>query len=111
MLKAIGENSQEVQADHVVKSWCPFFQAIISGQKRHDLRDMKDRHYKVGDIIQLQEYDFATGEYTGMNQYVRVTFITSRETPCAFSSAVLDKDYAILSLELIAGPWRASPQK
>jgi len=32
---------------------------------------------------------------------VEITYITSNNTPCAFSSAVLDKDYCILSLRLM----------
>lgn len=32
---------------------------------------------------------------------MKITYITSRDTPCAFSSAALDKNYCILSLEKI----------
>jgi uncharacterized protein YqfB (UPF0267 family) len=87
--------------DHTAKSWCQFFQAIASGQKTHDLRDMKDRNYKVGDVIRLEEFDPVSGEYTGAICYVEITYITSKNTPCAFSSAVLDSEYCILSLSLM----------
>lgn len=85
---------------HTVKSWQPFFQAIKDGRKTHDLRYDVDRNFEVGDIITLQEYLPFEGKYTGEWILVEVTYITSRDTPCAFSSAVLDKDYCILSIKL-----------
>jgi hypothetical protein len=85
---------------HTVKSWSPFFQAIKRGDKTHDLRYDCDRHFEVDDRIVLQEYDPFEGKYTGQECNVIVTYITSNRTPCAFSSAVLDKDYAILSIKL-----------
>jgi len=85
-------------ATHKVKSWTAFFQAFKTGAKKHDMRDLKDRDYKVGDILILQEYDPFKGEYTGEELTRQITYITSRDTPCAFSSAALDRDYCILSL-------------
>jgi hypothetical protein len=87
-------------AHHKVKSWSPFFQAIRDGQKTHDLRYDTDRHFAVGDTITLQEYLPFEGKYTGEEVDVLVTYITSRETPCAFSCAVLDKEYCILSIRV-----------
>ena len=84
-----------------VKSWVPFFQAFKTGAKKHDMRDLKDRNYKVGDILVLEEYDPFKGQYTGDVMRMKITYITSRETPCAFSSAALDSNYCILSLEEI----------
>lgn len=84
---------------HYVKSWVPFFQAFKTGEKKHDMRDLKDRDYKVGDLMVLQEYDPFKGVYTGDEMTMRITYITSRATPCAFSSAALDPGYCILSLE------------
>lgn len=82
-----------------VKSWVAFFQAFKRGEKKHDMRDLKDRDYKVGDILNLQEYDPFKGNYTGDEMPMKITYITSHKTPCAFSSAALDKNYCILSLE------------
>ena len=86
---------------HVVKSWSPFFKAIKAGSKTHDLRYDVDRNFEIGDYILLQEYEPFEGEYTGNECTVEVTYITSSKTPCAFSSAVLDKDYCILSIKVI----------
>lgn len=85
---------------HSVKSWSYLFQALKSGAKKHDIRDMRDRPYAVGDILVLNEFDQAVGKYTGDKLTCRVTYITSRDVPCAFSSAVLDRNFCILSLEL-----------
>lgn len=88
---------------HEKKSWTFLFDAIVSGKKHHDIRKVEDS-IKVGDIVILRRFDQATGEYTGETQAVRVTYITDYNTPCAFSSAVLDKEYAVLSIEKVDGP-------
>lgn len=82
---------------HEVKSWAHFFDAISSGAKKHDLRKM-DRDFKVGDTLRLRRYDNINGVYTGNICEREITYITSRDVPCAFSSAVLERDYCILSL-------------
>lgn len=87
---------------HSMKSWTHLYQAIASGQKTHDLRK-NDREYVIGDIIELKEFDFVKGEYTGDTCLVEITYITSSETPCAFSSSVLENGYSILSVKLV-GP-------
>lgn len=81
-----------------LKSWSHFFQAIKEGRKTHDLRSKKDREFFVGQIVTLCEYDPFTGRYSGEEIDVEITFITDDVTPCAFSSSVLEKGYAILSL-------------
>lgn len=86
---------------HKVKSWAHFFDAIEAGIKTHDLRK-DDRNYKVGDTLVLQRYDNINGQYTGEELLVEVTYITSKTVPCAFSSAVLPADYAILSIKKAA---------
>lgn len=90
---------EPTRTTHVLKSWTQFFQPIADGRKKHDLRK-NDRGFKVGDICLLREYDFAKGDYTGEEVEAEVTFITDKQFPCAFSSAVLPPDYCILSLEL-----------
>lgn len=82
---------------HQVKSWSHFYDAIARGDKTHDLRK-DDRGYKVGDILMLRRYDIQKGDYTGEECCVLITYITSTQFPCAYSSAVLDRDYVILSI-------------
>jgi hypothetical protein len=97
---------QELQAKseiitHKVKSWPQYFQPMIDGIKKHDMRNMKDREYNVGDKLLLQEYDPFKGEYTHREALFEITYITSRDTPCALSSAMLEDNACILSLKLI----------
>jgi hypothetical protein len=84
-----------------VKSWTHFFQAIKRGDKLHDMRDLKDRKYKVGDTLVLHEYDPFKGAYTGDTCRVEITYITSADTPCAFSSSALASGYCILSIKKV----------
>lgn len=83
-----------------LKSWPQFFQAIKGGYKTHDLR-RKDREFYSGQELVLKEFDPNKGEYTGDSVRVEVTYITSNEFPCAYSSHALDNDYCILSLRVI----------
>lgn len=86
---------------HVVRSWAHLYDAIESGLKVHDLRK-NDRDYKVGDHMILQRFDNVHGQYSGEEMRVEITYITGRDhVPCAFSSAVLEKDYCILSIKKV----------
>ena len=88
---------------HECRSWSHLFEPILNGVKTHDLR-IDDRNYRVGDLIHLREYDITAGDYTGREAMVQITYITGRgegQHPCAFSSAVLHRDYVILSIKLV----------
>jgi hypothetical protein len=103
LLNSIEPSLQPIKptgTEYAVKSWTHFFQAIKRGDKLHDMRDLKDRNYRIGDILNLQEYDPFTGKYSGDECKVMITYITSADTPCAFSSAALAPGFAILSLRL-----------
>lgn len=101
------ELTESHQVDHVMKSWPAFFSEIALGNKKHDIRDKNEREFKVGQICRLCEYDpfpKTNGEesgYSGDYVDVRITYITSNDTPCAFSSAVLAKNACVLSFELL----------
>lgn len=86
---------------HKVKSWIYLFQAAKMGIKKHDFRDMRDRDYAIGDILVLQEFDQTTGTYTGDELPCRITYITSNMTPCAMSSAALENNFCVLSIEVM----------
>ena len=83
---------------HVMKSWTHLFDAIWEGKKVHDIRDKTERNFRVGDQVELREFDHTTGRYTGRAITADITYITSNDTPCALSSVVLDNRYAVLSL-------------
>ena len=87
---------------HYVKSWPHLFKATVEGRKTADFRDLDERDYKVGDTMTLQEWDPATGEYTGHEVDVEITHIISnRHNPCAMSSTALQKNIGVLSIKLI----------
>jgi len=86
-------------AEHKVKSWPQFFEAIVSGKKKHELRRADDRDFQVGDTLRLQEFNPDTQRYSGREFLVRITFITSADRPCALSESALNSDYCILSIE------------
>lgn len=87
--------------DHIIKSWPAFFSLTIKGQKKADMRDKRDRDYKVGDRIQLREWDPFGSGYSGRWADILVTHIIGNESPCAMSSVGLDPNMVILSMELI----------
>lgn len=89
-------------ADYEIKSWVPFFSAMITGEKKHDMRKLSDRPYRVGDKVLLREYEPFGGGYTGRSAIFRITYITSNVTPCALSSNALANDHCILSVERIS---------
>lgn len=86
--------------DYEVKSWPWFFSEMIAGKKKHDMRDKRDREYKVGDRMLLREFDPRTGKYTGQSATAYITYITDNVTPCAMSSSALDNNHAILSVSV-----------
>ena len=90
--------SSRPRVEHKVKSWPEFFEAILSGIKTHEVRRMTDRDYQVGDTLRLMEFDPDSGQYTGREQCVKITFVTSAKSPCALSEACLNPDYCILSV-------------
>lgn len=84
---------------HVLKCWPQFFDAISAGKKTHDLRRADDRDFRVGDVVQLNEFDPTSQQYTGRRLRVRITYITSAALPCALSKGALHPDYCILSIQ------------
>lgn len=86
---------------HMLKSWPEFFEQIITGNKTHELRRTDDRFFQVGDYLQLQEYDQETEKYTGREALAEITYITRKDSPCAYSDEALDSNFCILSIKFI----------
>ncbi len=99
---AISALQPSVGTTHELKCWPEFFAAIAAGEKRHDLRRAHDRHFAVGDMLLLREFDPRAERYTGREQRVAVTYITSAEKRCALSDVALHPDFCILSITLLA---------
>lgn len=87
--------------DHDLKSWPDFFQAFLDGDKLHDMRDIRDRKFEVGQVVRLREWNPDGSGYTGRALDMQITYITDKNCPCALSSMALDKGTAILSLKSV----------
>ncbi len=56
------------------KAWPKYFDAILSGKKKYDLR-INDFEIKEGDTLILEEWDPETKEYTGRKTEKKVTYV------------------------------------
>jgi hypothetical protein len=45
-----------VTTHHPLKSWPEFFEAVLTGKKRFEWRDERDRTFTVGDVLDLHEW-------------------------------------------------------
>jgi len=59
---------------HNVKSWVEYFAMVVAGVKTFELRK-NDRDYKVGDIVELEEFRPHVGTYTGRKQKIEITYL------------------------------------
>ena len=84
---------------HVIDSPADQFRAVLSGDKRHEVRRRGTPDFRVGDLLLLRETDGAGGVRIGREALVRITYLTSAENQCALSPEGLDPDWSILSIE------------
>lgn len=59
---------------HKLKTWPKFFKAVKDRLKTFECR-LNDRDFKVGDILELQEWNPLTKQYTEETLSRRVTYI------------------------------------
>ena len=85
---------------HVLKSWPRFFQQLLEGNRTHELR-RNDRDYRIGDRMELREFDPKADAYTGRICCIEITSITSSQEPCAVSDEALHRDFCILSVKRV----------
>lgn len=60
--------------NHVLKSHPVHFGPVLDGSKRAEIR-RNDRNFAVGDRLELHEWEFVTGMYTGRSTECRITHI------------------------------------
>lgn len=83
---------------HELKSWPDFFEPMFSGLKTFELR-FDDRHFCVGDILFLREYDDRKGAYTGRSIRKRVTFLLDGiGGGCIAPMRGLNRGYVIMAI-------------
>ncbi len=61
---------------HDLKTWPEFFDPLLKGEKRFELREEDDRVFHAGDTLRLREWSKATG-YTGREVRMDVTYLIS----------------------------------
>ena len=59
---------------HTLKSWTPYFEDMVSGDKAFDLR-LAERVYAVGDEVEFIEWDRAPGGPTGRTLTRRIVYV------------------------------------
>ena len=86
---------------HELKTWPSFFEAVLNGTKRHEIR-RNDRDFAVGDVLHLREWQFRliektpakdTGWYTGRSLRARVTYVSPG------GQVGIAADYVVMSIE------------
>lgn len=56
------------------KAWPEFFEAVLSGKKKFDLR-LDDFQIKEGDVLVLEEWDPKTKNYTGRKISKKISYV------------------------------------
>jgi hypothetical protein len=85
---------------HTLKSWPEFFEPVLQGKKRFELR-RNDRDFQDGDHLVLREYEPGEDRFTGRELTKRVSYVM-RGIGSVGSIAPLkglSMGYAILGLE------------
>jgi len=69
---------------HAMKCWPPYFDAVLSGDKRFELRRDDRDGFLIGDELVLREFvhghDDTPGRYTGRQCSTRITYVV--RGPC-----------------------------
>ena len=77
---------------HELKTWSEYFIAILSGEKKFEVRK-NDRDYKVGDTLILKEWDNFIEHYTGATLEVKVKYILYG------AKFGIEEGYCVMSIE------------
>lgn len=97
---------------HRLKTWPEPFEGVRSGRKTYEIR-VNDRDFEVGDVLVLEEWLPASGEYTGRRQIRRVTYMTQGgqwnlpKNLCVLGMVTLEDDAAVLPTS--SGTLRVAP--
>jgi hypothetical protein len=62
---------------HALKIWPKYFGAVLSGAKTFEIRKTDEgREFNRGDLVRLEEWDPATGKYTGAVIMKYITYVS-----------------------------------
>lgn len=73
---------------HTLKSWPEYFEPLLTGHKRFDLR-RDDRNYRVGDLLRLREWVPQSQTYTGREFVAVVTYLTDAASTGSLAPGVV----------------------
>ena len=82
------------------KIWPEYFEAIVSGKKKYELR-LNDFEVNEGDTLTLEEWGPATKSYTGRKTEKKVTYVGKFKIDKLFwpEEEIKEKGIQIISLE------------
>jgi len=82
------------------KIWPEYFDAIVSGKKKYELR-LNDFEVNEGDSLILEEWDPETKEYTGRKTEKKVTYVGKFKIDNLFwpEKEIKEKGIQVISLE------------
>jgi len=81
------------------KTWPDYFQMILEGKKKFDIR-LADFDVKKGDVIVFEEFDPKTKSYTGRTHEVKVTLvIMPNELPYWSDQEKAEKGFQVVQFE------------
>ena len=82
------------------KTWPKYFEAILSGKKKYDMR-LNDFKIKEGDTLVFEEWNPKMKKYTGRKIKRRVTYIGKFKIDKLFwpEEQIKEKGFQIMSLE------------
>ncbi len=86
-------------ADHDLKTWPPYFEAVFDGRKQFEIRRTDDRTFRVGDVLLLREWLPISEQYTGRWCTRLVTYI--------LSGALCPDGFAVMSIQPVTKESRA----
>lgn len=68
---------------HELKIFPTFFEAVIRGEKKFEIRDNSDRGFQKGDAVTLKEYrEYEDGTpLFGRGQLIEITYVTDYNQP------------------------------
>ena len=93
-----------------LKCWPIPFAAICAGRKKADVRDLTDRTFSIGDVLEFERWDPATNAADGALARVRITDLTTTAGPLYLMGVQLTDDgfgpgrlakIAVLSFDLL----------
>lgn len=73
-----------------------FFIEILEGKKTHEIRQVKETRFLVGDILELNEVDIFSKKYTSRKLKAQVSHVTPLELGSIYR-------FAILSIAVLEG--------